>query len=554
MLGLAPADIALRRTGAAAPGPVPITTVLIEGDSITFAAQSFARQYAAAPPTGTTVVVNAANSRTIGGPDWAGPPPEGADAGTPVGNSLLLQRGTDLASGAQLIATMIGANDLATFSPANYRSRVAGWAGPVRAAGVKIAWSPPHPYGTNQAHGSYADFTARRAALLATCRDPAVWGQWADHYLPIGEHPDFAAADNMALISTDGVHPTQAGQNALFEVWKAALDSLLDANRAGATRMYGSAWPVSETGLATATPIVRRFVVKGIAHRGLALTGGNSLVVSGGGAEVRVNAGAWGASAAGWLYNGDTVEFRLTTSAEFATATAIDLQVGSETRTLSYATGADVAPVTYAHGDVVNVQPQSTAHDFLDLPFAAGMAVLAIKAANANAAVLYGPAGGPAGERVPATRLWSQTASGTGTLEVWTFPVAAAGLYDVAVTASGWRGQTTMSYGSVQNAQGALAQIDSAAPADEGQPHATGALTVPTNGLALAFFGEYGGASITPATANAGTALVDEGSGVFQGETHGVAVAARTTSGAASFAFAFGTWPRGAVVFRAAGS
>ena len=568
---LAPPQLALRRFGGgtAAPTPTPsptptptptITSIVVEGDSITFfgGTGGFARDYGAYRAD-KSVTVNAANSRTVGGSAWTGPPAEGADAGTPSGanNTLLLQRPSDLASGAQLVTTMIGTNDLQTFSVANYKSRLANWAGALRSAGVKVGWSAPPPLRSDKAYdsngggaGAYDAFTAKRAALLATCRDPAVWGAWADCYLPLGEHPDLNAADNTAYISFDGVHPVQLGHDRLLDSYKAAVDTLLDASRANATTMVGAAWPTSETNLATATQIVRRFVVKGLAHGGLTLSGANALNVTGG-AQVRVNGGGWATSSTGWLYNGDVVELRLTTSAANATDTGVDLTVGTETRTLTYRTVAAVTPAAYVHGGVANVQPGAAVHSFTGLAFAnAGVAVLWVKGGGAAPT---GVKAGPAGTLLAATRAFTQAIGGQDFLDCWLVPVT-AGTRTVEVTYAAFHGQTTLGWGAVTGADATPVQVDSAAVGYQSAPFETAALIVPASGVAVAAFGEYGGASVSPATANAGTTLSGEGSGTYQGETHGVAVGTRTASGAASWSFAFGKWCLGAVVFKATGT
>jgi lysophospholipase L1-like esterase len=182
------------------PPAIAINKIVIAGDSITsttpdqpgFTSSFYSYQWKLANPS-KTVNVRAQASRTVGGPVWAGPPVEGADTGSPAGNTMLDNRPEILSTYVpDLVTVMIGANDLGTFSVANYLSRLITWAAPIRAAGIKIAYSPPTPYRNGSTlHPNYTIFTNRRTELLSTLRDPAVWGQFADYYIPMGEHPDF---------------------------------------------------------------------------------------------------------------------------------------------------------------------------------------------------------------------------------------------------------------------------------------------------------------------------------------------------------------------------
>lgn len=536
------------------PPPSTIASIVIEGDSITYAGgpgnQGFAWQYAAAPPSGKTAGVNAQNSRTVGGPVNGG---DGADTGTPTGNTLLLNTSADIASGANAVLTMIGTNDLSTFAVATYRQRLIAWYAGLHSAGVKVGWSPPIAMCTNQAYAGYASFMAKRATLLGDCRNPAVWGQWADYYYPMGEQPDFNGTDNTALINNiDGVHPTQPGQDLLLTMLKPVADTLFDATRAGSTVMYAARWPASETNLAPSSTITRRIVVSGLDPAGTPL---GASVSGGGSPQLSLNgkafASAFGTgSGDGWrLYNGDTIDLKLTTSASNSTPVTIGLTIGSETRSLSFTTVAMVTAATYAHQDVVTVQPQADTHTFTGLAFdSVGVALVAIAAGGVPTGVTVGG--------VAATK--RRGISLDSSISLWTVPVTATGARDVVVVYGSFKGQTTLSWGIVRNADPTPVQVDPGAdgggPGYDGQPFLTAALTVPASGIAVAFFNEYGGGSITPATTNAGTTLVDEGNGTFQSETLGICVGERTTSGAASFNFAFGNWGRIAIVFKAAGT
>jgi lysophospholipase L1-like esterase len=228
------------QSGGAALNPL---AVVIAGDSITSSAPDqtgstaafYSYQWKAATPS-RTVNIRAQASRTVGGPFWPGPPPEGADSGSPTGNTLLANSAEILdVYRPALLSVMIGANDLATFGVANYIERLIAWAAPLRAAGIKIAYSPPTPYRNSAPlHPNYAAYTARRSALLAQVRDPAVWGQWADYYVPMGEHPDFNEAALIPTLYADNVHPSafdsapagSGGQTRLYAVFEKAMGSL----------------------------------------------------------------------------------------------------------------------------------------------------------------------------------------------------------------------------------------------------------------------------------------------------------------------------------------
>ena len=547
MLGLSIPILA----GRGARGPVPplpsasITNIVFEGDSLTGASVvgqdsgSWAWQYLAVRPAGATAVVRAQGSRYTGRPSML-------DDGS---NTLFGHLTADATThGGQLIwAAPFLTNDFGSsfhgeagsVRAANIRSALASYRAEARARGCKVAFGVAPPLRSDAP--ANPDWAATRAAFVANLRDPAVWGSFADYYLPVGEQPDFHAVDNTELIGTDGVHPTTAGQARLLAANRPAADTLLDPSRASATRVYPGAWPTSETGLPTATVISRRFVISGLAHKGVALGGGVALAATGGG-EVRVNGGAWSAAASGWLYNGDHVDLRLTTSAVSDTATGIDLTIGSETRTLTYRTGAQTAaPVGYAHGDVAGSAPQRAVHTYAARDFGgAGLAVIGLAARAGATGVSVGG--------VAAVRRATQPGIyGEMTLELWTAPLAASGARDVIVTFAASQNKSVVSWGVVTGANPGEVQATANA-ADGGDPHGTGALSVPVNGLALGVFGEYGSATITSATLVSGTGI-DEGAFSFQGETFGLALAQRTTPGALVWNFGYGPYPIAALVF-----
>jgi hypothetical protein len=195
---------------------------------------------------------------------------------------------------------------------------------------------------------------------------------------------------------------------------------------------------------------------------------------------------------------------------------------------------------------VANVQAASTVHTFSDLEFADGVALLAIMANNDNLSVKLTPTGG--GATIEATRVFDEDK-----LDAWIAPIT-AGTYNVVITAVAWRGQTTMSYGTVQHSALTPVQVVSSQPLHQSAPHLTQALTVPANGLALVLFGAIAGSgSYVPPAANNPTVLIDEGSGDYQSTVIGLAIGSLAESGQGSFTFAFGSHARAGLVFAATG-
>lgn len=556
-LSIAPAGVAARRVVSSAglpsaPPAYALDRIVIEGDSITSGMPStpngfYSYQYHDSRPD-KFVEVRAQGSRVVGyAPNYA------LDDN---GNSLLSNVAEDMAYMPDLVTVMIGANDLASArTGAQYRGDLIAYHDAVKAArpGCRVAWSPPQPWdASDQSHPNYATFTARRAEIVADCRDPAVWGQWCEYFLPMGLHPDFI---DPAILETlfnngDSVHPNAAGHARFYASFKPAIDSIGDQGRATSTAPYGSVWPGDETNLAPGAEITRRFVVSGIHHAGLAL----GVSVTGGGAQVRLNGGGW-LSAVGTsvgnghrIYNGDVIDLKLTTSAANDTPTAIGLTIGSETRTIIYRTVAAVAPASYAHGGMLLDPNPAMIKTFAAVDFAqSGLAVFGITR-RTTADIIGVTVGG-----VAAARVYTQSTGTARAIEVWTCPVT-AGTRDVVIINPASRARHVATYGVMTSADPTPTQIVGSAPASQSQPHLTPALTVPANGLALAWLFEEGAAPIAPATCNAPTERIAEGNAVYQSGAEGLALARRTTSGQASFNFAFGTWPRLAVVFKAAGT
>ncbi len=546
-----------------APAPAPawaVNRVEIIGDSITSTDENqtgfngdFYSYVWKNANTAIAVSVNAQASRTVGGPALNG---DGADDGTPAGNTLLANATQTIAFAPDLVTVFIGHNDFSTFSVATYQARLIAWARAIRTANRRIAYAPPLPRRRTNPTPTFVAFTARRSLLMAAVRDPAVWGQWADYYIPLGEHPDFLDSANDAALYSDGVHPSgpvataSSGQARLHAVFAAAMDSLADQSRANATTVFSSTWPTSESSLATGTQITRRFIVRGAGHTGLTM----GASVAGSGAELRLNGGAWGVAIGNQsgnghrLYNGDVVDLRLITSALNDTAVSVALTIGSETRTLTYRTVANVAEVAYLHGGELSEPNPAAARTFSAVPFTlTGMAVLGVLSKTSspiNSVTIGG---------VPATRVMRQMRGTVRAIEVWTCPVA-AGNHDITIANPASRSHHVVTYGVLQNADPTPVAGVGNEPTNQSAPHLTPPFTVPASGLALAWFLETGGAAITPATANVPTMFVGAAKAIYQNATEGLALGLQRTSGQASFNFAFGTYARTAIVFKARGT
>ena len=564
-LGFSLTDVSVHRPGDTPP-PFDITNMVIEGDSqsSTTPDQSTNRDafysyaYADDPAnSGVTFHNRAQASRTVGGAAFNG---DGADStGAPSGNTLLLQRATDMAYGPQLMTAMLGSNDLGTFQVATVMSRWVDYAPTLRAAGVKLAVVAPPPY--HPSNPSYATFNPRWVDHCDRLRNPTTRATFADYYIPLGEHPDFrdpATVDAMfnagdLLHLTPGAGVISSGQHRAHAIYKAAVDTIRDQARVGSTSMYGSAWPASETNLSPGATINRRVIVRGIAHAGL--TSGASIsstigaTISLNGGAPRISVGTTSANGRA-IYNGDVLDIAIPLSALNSTAVGIDLTIGGETRTISYTTTANVTPATYAHEDVVGMSDPGTSYTFTGCAFTTtGIGLIAVRGPTPSSVTVGG---------VAATRQRVQTTSFSSNLSIWTLPISATGARSIAIALGSFAGKVVISWGVVRNADTTAQQTspasDGAGPGSESSPQSTASLTVPANGIAIGFFGEFGGASVTPATAGTGTTLIDEGQYTYQSETYGIATATRTTSGSINFVSAFGDYPRVALVFKPAGT
>lgn len=551
MIGLATAPLAVaaaRAGGGEAPPPAPaFARIVIEGDSITsttpYQADNhdgfYSHSWADEHPSLATFV-SAQGSRVVGGAGYNG---DLADNST---NALAAKVAQDLAHDPDLITVKIGVNDLSSTGckVPTYLQRLRDWAAQIRGAGVKVAYASPTPIetGSEVDQAEYDYYMAKWNALWTThdIRNPAVWGQWADYYIPLGEHPFFRQTTGW---TSEGIHPSgpvnnpAKGQFYLKASFDAAMATLLDPSRIDAAGPYPSVWDAFGpfTDLAPGVPITRRVTLAGLAWAGHA--GGVS--VSGGDAAVQTN----GKIAPGWAYNGDTVDLTFTPSASYATDASLQLTIGGETRTLTYRTAANVAPAVYQHGDIVGVAEGDGALTLTGLTFAEGIAVVVIRASDTapvTAVKLNG---------VDLTRRRREAAQYTGGIEIWDGPVAAGSNHTLAVTYPAWTSNRVVSYGTITG--GSFVTATGNAPMYAGEPHLFPAVTVPANGIAVAAFLEYGGASITPASFYPGTTPTDAGRTVHNSETLGIALGTRTVSGQASVNFAFGSYPRVIAVYAA---
>jgi lysophospholipase L1-like esterase len=552
MLDYRPVSLAVLRRGGAAPPPPAFNTIVIEGDSITrsIAAPGEAEADTAgyfstlwkATATGKTVHIRAVSSRAVG---------TSANLND-NGNSLFGNVAEDMAYAPDLITYKIGANDFSVSggtTAAQYRSRLIDLFAVYKAArpAVKVAWSPPLAYNpTGTPHPGKAWFDEQRAAVLSTCRDPAVWSQWCDFYMPLGEYPDFG--DNTASVAlfetSDPVHPNGAGHLLLRDGYSRFMDSLIDTARASSTTPYNSVWPASETNLARSTEIVRRFIVSGLAREGTAL----GVSVSGGGSpQVRLNGGAYASSVGTGsgnghrIYNGDVVDLKLTTSASFETATSVSLTIGSETRAISYTTAADVSPAAYVHGDLDNSAggAAGTTRTLTGRTFAAGKPVIFVlcrAASGTSAAPTSVTVGG-----VAATLRHFQNNGGTTGCALYEAPEQAGGNLDVVVTFSQSSEHRMVGWGTLQNAT--FSSAGGNAPGSQNEPFLTPTFTVPTNGLALALFAQAANNPITLAACNAPTVLVENKVITHSGADRGLCLGRHDSAvnGPASFDFNYFT-------------
>ncbi len=486
---------------------------------------------------GLTITVTAAGSRTVGGAAYNG---DLADLTTPGDNSLFGQVANDLALNPDLVTAKIGVNDISStgVQMATYIQRLKDWAALIRAGGAKIAYGVPTPLalGTeiNQTELDY--YMAKWDTLFTThnVRNPANWSQWADYYIPMGEHPDFLVDGAWTL---DGVHPTGESSNSttgngkLLTVYRAAMDTLLDTTRFNSAGPYEAVWDAFGpfTDIAAGETITRRVVVSGIAWGGSAT--GVSVSGAAGSPSVETN----GKTAPGYTYNGDVIDLTLTVSGSFETDRAVDLTIGGETRTLTFRTAADVAPAIYVHGGFVKVDDASnTLNGTVEDD---GLQVIIVKTRAAGTTVTV--------DGVAATLRKRDAAFADYALEIFDGP-GVVGDPIVVTLAGGFFPRPIMSFGAIVG--GVFNSAVGTFVANEGNPHQTDSGTVPANGIFVGghLFDANGGGSV-----NTGTTLEGQDTATYQGGFDTIIVGSRATTGTLSFNSVFGTLPRAGVVYEA---
>lgn len=544
-LSLALGAIHLARA-ASTPSPT-FDTLVLEGDSQTsmvpetYSGSLWAYRWRDAHP-GLTIHIPAQASRTIGGPAVTGPPAEGGDTGSPSGNTLLLHQGDDLALDPDAIVFMIGSNDLGTYTVPTVLARLAAYTAPIRAAGVKVLIATPPPYDSR--HVNHATFNARRLDYLAAMRSD--WRDYCDALIPFGDHPLLNTGEDPHPLISDGVHLTaydavtpDNGHNLLEFGMDAGMSPITDTSRYTAIAPSPGDWFGSNDTVTAGGTTERSYLVTGL---GLGVEAPVTLTSSDG-ATMRRGYAAFGEGTF-TVVNGDVVTLRLPHSANPETATSATVQIGSGSDTLTLTTPtAAQEPVTYTHGGIVSDPNPATTKVFSDLTFGEGLAIVAITSQSSYAnSVTINPGG------IAATLVHQQARSGNRGLQVWVAPITEARSdYSATIVRGASSALHIMCYGTSPNTSG-VASAAGSAPANQSPPHLVPSLTVPENGLLLAWLMEEGGATITPATCNSPTEFIAEGNTVYQSATTGLAMGKRTSTGQASFQFAFGSFARAGVV------
>lgn len=519
------------------PPPPAFNPIAFTGDSISVNGSSAANQYDAYR-TDKNISVFAEYSRDVGS---AANLNDGS-------NTMMGHVAETMAGGVNLVGGQIGANDLSIAGPTstNYFANLAGFKNAVKAVNpaAKVIWCLPFPYRSSEPReASYDGFMARRATVRDQARDPAVWGQFCDYPCFFGDHPDFSILPNTALFGGDGLHPDDDGHNAAFPAFRAFMDTLLDPTRATSTALYGASWPASETNLAAGETVTRRIVVAGLAHGGIALTGGNALAISGaaGNPQLRVNgAGVFAANATGWLYNGDVIEYRLTLASASNTPRSIDLTIGSETRTLTYRTVAQVAAANYVQGGTAEraAWPNggtNSAHIVQDIAFpATGTGIIDIGTGVGGAAPTSVTWNGQ-----PCVKVFDLSAYTS--MARYRVPVTGGEVGDLVINYASDRDLSFVSYGTLTNVDPVpVSAVANAAPNPDGPPnYATVSATVPASGIALGLLLMDGGSAQAAGsvTGTGNTQIASAFGSVSNGEKVGLIVGKRSSTGAVGFSF-----------------
>ena len=548
---------------------------MIEGDSITSTdpqqtsnQDSFYSYTWTNAQTGITAFVTAKGSRQVGGAAYNGdlaqlPSDE---------NSLWQQRNNDLALTPHLVTAKIGVNDLSStgIQVATYIQRLKDWGAAIKAGGAKVAYASPTPVevraGINQA--SYDFYMGKWNTLWTThnVRNPANWSQWADYYIPMGEHPDFLLGNH----TTDGVHLTApatnptTGQGKLLAIYSAAMATLRDPTRVNSAGPYQSVWDAFGpfTNLEAGATITRRVILSGLAWAGR--SEGVSVTGASGSPSVKTN----GKTAPGYTYNGDVIDLTLTLSSSYETDRSIDLTIGGETRTLTFRTAANVAPVTESAVFFDDLIGEANNHDYqVNFPAAGRYVAFAYGPPNSAVSLIYDPtnADPDADANVTATALTHSIGEYGQRVTVFMLDVPAAGTEMVRLAFTAYTSQSVLCIRRIENADPTPVAVFPAspglAPANENNPHETSAGNVPANGL---FIGALCGEellSVDPATVpgvHTGTTLVVQGTFDNPGQSIRAAMVVGKrgagTNVKLGFNYKFGAFGRAGVIFKANGT
>lgn len=541
--------------GVPTPAVPEFDTIVIEGDSITsntpstYDAGFYSYQYDDFR-SDKAIEVRAQGSRVVGSSGNL----------NDNGNSLFGKVSEDAAYSPDLITYMIGANDFTTGTDAAYRTNLIALRAAYASArpSMKIAWSGPIAYNpTGTPHPLKANFDTQRASLLPAARDPAVWGQWADYYLPMGEHPDFADPATAGPLFGDAVHPSAAGQTLLFNVYKAAMDTLLDPTRVNSSTLYDAAWLTSESSLTAGQTITRRMIVSGLKWTGHS---GGINVTGDGSPSVKVGGVA---GPAAYAYNGDIVDLTVTVSSTPLEERSVNLTIGGETRTITFTAAAAVTPVAVTSIYLDDVIGSGATHDHTVNFTTAGRYLLLATADTDRAATTL--TYDPAGANLAATKQTHSIGAFANSISAFIVDVPTTGSKTVRIEFGGFVSQSSLSALLIENADSTLVAVSPAtagtAPSNESDPHETAAGTVPANGLFVGGMAVLELLSVDPETVptvHTGTTLIIEN--VFpnagQGQRSGQIVGKRGAGSSVKlgFNYKFGNYGRVGLIFKANGT
>lgn len=395
-------NTALAETEAAEPpGPVPLTRLAAEVDSITyFETISYARQ-------------------------WAGLHGDvDVDIWAVTGNGIAdgeARLPTVIASDPSHLTILTGANDMTSFpSPEDYVAAVLDYVAEAKALKPSLVVGVCGQLPQGPEWWAFEGFNEGRAVFNAAMR--AAVGDEIDFYVPLGDHPllDDAAGSNLDYFG-DGVHPSAAVQTTMMlPVYSAVMDSIL----AEATGTVPNAFALADTGAAPSTDC---FADTGpISGLGM---GETATVTIGGDGAFRVGHGAFGTSPR-QVMNGDIVTVKVTSSSSPETAVSATLTIGGVSDTFTVTTGGSSS----LEAEWVDLYTAGTADSYTtnktiaDVAYAAGPQVLAIATRGTSLPSAVSLDG------VSATQLGSGTATGQWMLSFWLADMPGAGTADLEIT------------------------------------------------------------------------------------------------------------------------